>query len=226
MGARAAVQGGSPPSPCICPCAMGARGPSPPPPARARFACTAGEGGVPSSSLSPSAGGVPGLSAQGLPPVTLLRASGARCWVGGSPPPSSPLRPLVLGAGCLWGGGLVAVRPVLEPRAPSTPWGLPSGSSGPPCGEFPRWSSRGSPPAPSLRAMGALCWVGVPPLLPPPLRPLALSVCNRLGGGALLRCFFGRVRLRSRAPWGFVPSLLPLCVSDRRRRPRSHWSSH
>ena len=44
------------------------------------------------------------------------------------------------------------------------------------------WCSQGYPPDPSLRAMGARCWVRVPPLPSPPRRPLALGARNRSGG--------------------------------------------
>ena len=38
------------------------------------------------------------------------------------------------------------------------------------------------PPAPSMCALVARCWVGVPPLPSPPLRPLASGARNRSGG--------------------------------------------
>ena len=122
------------------------------------------------------------MSAREFPPVHPLHASGARCWVGGSPPPSPPLRLLALGAGCRSGGRLVAVRPVLGPCAPSARCGTPSGSSGPPRGGFPQWASRGSPSAPLLHAMDARCWVGVLPLPSPSFRPLVLGARDRSEG--------------------------------------------
>ena len=53
----------------------------------------------------------------------------------------------------------------------------------PPSWGVPPLGLSGVPPAPSLRALVARFWVGVPPLSSPPLRPLALGAPNRAGGG-------------------------------------------
>ena len=146
--------------------AMRQRAQSAPPPSYPHAVCARGwGGGILSSTMAPSAGGVPVLCAWGLPPVLLLHASGARCWSVGSPTPSTPLRPLVLGAGCGSGGPLVSVRPTWGPRAPCACWGPPSGSGGPPHGGFPCWSSR-PPPLHCTPWACAAGW-GFPLSLPP-----------------------------------------------------------
>ena len=67
----------------------------------------------------------------------------------------------------------------------------------------------GVPPVPSLRAVGACCWVGVPPPLSPPRQPLALGARDRLGGS-----------LSSVSPMsGFRAELTPLGFSS----PSSSW---
>ena len=152
------------------------------------------------------------MSAWGLPPVPLLRASGARCWAGGPPPPSSPLRPLALGAGSCSGGSLVSVRPVLGPRAPCACWRPPYGLSVSPRGGFPCRASNPPPPPGAARPGRALLGGGSPSSFPPssaarvrPARPF--------GGALLLRRLVGRVRLFACTPWGFVPPLCLLCCS-------------
>ena len=78
---------------------------SAPPPSYQCAVCARGwGGGTLSWCRALSAGGVLVGCAGGLPPVPLLRASGARCWLGGSTPPSPPLQPLALSAGCRSGG--------------------------------------------------------------------------------------------------------------------------
>ena len=76
---------------------------------------------------------------------------------------------------------------------------------------------RGPPPSPSLHAVGARCWVWVPPLPSPPWRPLALSARGRLGGGPLCHRLVGCVPCCALAPWGVVPPFRPLCCSGQRR---------
>ena len=158
-------------------------------------------------------------------PVPLLRASGVRCWAGGSPPPSPPLLTLALGAGCCSGGLLVSVLP-WAPRTPCARWGPPFGSGGPPCGGFPRRSSQVSPPSPSLRAMVARHWVGLPPLPYPSSRPLALSACGRSGGGALRHRLVGCAPHRALAPRSVVPPfrLLGCAVPHVAAHVRLSWS--
>ena len=182
LGAYAVVQGGSPlrPGSACAPWAPAVR--PPPPPACARFARVAGAGGPCPRPVPRLPGGVLRWSAQWLPPLSPLRASGARCWVGGSPPPPPPPRPLALGAGCRSGGPIVTVCPVSVPRVIRAFWGPLSGSRSPPCGGFSCWDSRGSPPALSLRTMGARCWVRVPPLPSYSRRLLALCTHHRSGG--------------------------------------------
>ena len=135
--------------------------------------------------------------------MRLLRASGVRCWSGGSSPPSPPLRPLALSAGSYSGGLLVSVLP-WGPRTPCARRGGPSGSGGPPRGGFPRRSSWVSPPSPSLRAVVSRHWVGVTFLPSRPSRPLALSAHGRSGGGALRHHLVGCSYLCACAPQGVV----------------------
>ena len=162
-------------------------------------------------SWSPSAGGVPGRSARGLPPLPPLRAFGARCWEGGSPPPPPPPRPLALGASCRLGVPLVTVRPLSGPRAPRARWGTPSGSRSPPCGGFYLWASWGSPPSPFLRAIGACCWVRVLPLPFLPLWPPTLGARDH-SGGALSSVSTLAESLSSRALLGVLSPPSSLCV--------------
>ena len=121
---------------------------SPPPLLPARGLCARLGQGVPILVPVPVCRGVLRWYARGPPSLPPLRASGARCWVGGSPPPSSPPRPLALGAGCRSGEPIVNVRPASGPRAQRARWGPPSGSQGPPRGGFSCWASRGSPLGP------------------------------------------------------------------------------
>ena len=165
------------------------------------------------------------MSNRGLSPVPLLRASGARCWVGGSPPQYPPLRPLALGAGCRSGDNLVVVHPVLGPRAPSARWGPPSGSSGPPRRGYPAGTLGGPPPLPRWAPGARTAGWGFPPSLPPPLDARVRRARSFRGGPRLCR-LVSHVRLLARAPYSFVPPLRPLCGSDRRRRPCAHWASH
>ena len=193
------------------------------------------------------------LVLSGIPPAPSLRAMGARCCTGGSPPipglarapwarafrplpPPARARfahasgaggsctlpgPCIMGEyqGGVLGGSLLCPHCMLLPRAAGwgvplplptssaarvrrgrpfggSPWRRPS-SVGLPRSKSslgtPLWflesSSRGClllvlsgiPPAPSLRALGARCWVGVPLLPSPPHQPLALGVRNYLG---------------------------------------------
>ena len=158
---------GVPPSPWLCPHDMGAHGP-PPPPSCPRAVCVCGwGGGLSDSTWSLSVGGVPGLSARGLPPMPLMRASGARCWARGSPPPSLPLWPLTLGAGCRSGGpsslSVLSWAPALLARAgdPLLVWWPPS------WGGSPAGPLRGPTPLPRCAPCARAAGQGFPLSLPP-----------------------------------------------------------
>ena len=182
LGAHTAVQGGPPlcPGSDRAPWARAVR--PPPPPARARFARAAGAGGGASSSWDLSLRGGPEVVCSGAPPpVPLLSAAGAHCLVGGPPP--LPPQPLALGAGGRSGGPLVAIRPLSGSCALRDNKDPPSGSWCPPCGGVSHWYSRGSPPATLLHAMGARCWVGVPPLPSSPSSAARVRRARQFGGG-------------------------------------------
>ena len=124
--------------------------------------------GVPVLFLGPVCRGGPEVVCSGDPPC----APAARRWRallgGGSPSPFFPSSAARVRRGRPFGGPLVAVCPLLGSRALRAHWEPPSGSRSPPHGGVSRWSSQGPPPASSLRAMDARCWVGVSHL-PPPL---------------------------------------------------------
>ena len=63
----------------------------------------------PSRSWRPPHRGVSRWCSRGSPPDSLLRAMGARCWVGVNPPPSPPRWPLALGAHNRLGGTFSSV---------------------------------------------------------------------------------------------------------------------
>ena len=164
-------------------------------------------------------GGVAVVCAWGTPPVPLLRASGARCWLGISPSPSPPLRPLALCAGCRSEGILVSVLP-WGPHTPYTLLRAPSGSGGPPHGGFPCWSSRGSPPlALAARHGRALLGGGAPSPFPPSLAA-HVKRSQTFGGEPLRHRLVGCVLHRAFAPQGLVP-LLPTAVLCRSTAPAS-----
>ena len=65
----------------------------------------------PSGSWRPPHRGLSHWCSHGSPPDSLLRAMGARCWVGVTPTPPPPCRPLTLGARDRSGGTLSSVSP-------------------------------------------------------------------------------------------------------------------
>ena len=176
---------GSPTSPFLCPRAVGHAQSAPPLLPTFGLRTRLGRS-APVLYLVPVCRGVPGLSAQGLPPVPLLRASSALLG-GGSLPPSSPQRPLALGAGCCLGGLLVFVCPVLVPRTPCARWVPLPVLVVTLVGGFPCWASRGSPLSLSARPGRALLGGGSPSPFPSSLAARVRRT-QLFGGSPVLCC--------------------------------------
>ena len=168
-GSACCCSGGPPTSSGLGPRTVGARGLSPAP-SCPRAVCVRCWGWSPPLSPlrpGPSRAGGSRAGVIGGPPVPPLRSVGTRFWVGGPPPPPPPRRPLMLSARDRLGGPLVSVLPLSSACTLSARWVPPSDSCSLLCGGFLCCCVQGSPPVPSLRAVGALLGGGSPSPFPP-----------------------------------------------------------